>query len=215
MIAETLEEIASLKGVIVDLACGDGRIANALAQKGVQDVVGIDITSSQVEKARQADKTQTVAYQIGDWNKLPLADKSAKLAVDVGRNTQNRKDREEFAESIAEVARVLVPGGVYLFDSADPNLGRYAEDRKKLLAVYRSLLFPLEKYGNEEQQLTYIEHVVSTPDGKNFNSRLVLQPETIRGILEGEGFSIEEIERAEIPGWEGAQNVYYKCIKKG
>ena len=57
---------------VLDLACGHGRIANRLAQRGVQ-VTGLDATPLFLEQARRdaAERGVEVDYVCGDMRSLP------------------------------------------------------------------------------------------------------------------------------------------------
>ena len=57
---------------VLDLACGNGRIANALARRGCL-VTGLDITPAFLEQAQQmaAAEKLTASYHVGDMRILP------------------------------------------------------------------------------------------------------------------------------------------------
>ena len=61
---------------VLDLACGNGRIANALAARGCL-VTGLDITPAYLEQARQVAvaKDVTATYYLGDMRALPWANR--------------------------------------------------------------------------------------------------------------------------------------------
>jgi len=95
----------------VDLATGTGDIAFALHEKGAA-VVGIDVTLRMIELAMQKARAleHAPSYMVGDMQALPLADGSCDLAT-AGYGLRNVPD---LRSAIAEIHRVLKPGGVML-----------------------------------------------------------------------------------------------------
>lgn len=96
----------------LDLACGTGDIAFALADRGAR-VVGLDVTHRMVEIAcakQQARQKGAVQFITGDMMSLPFADSRFDI-VTTGYGIRNVP---EIAPAIAEVRRVLSPGGLLL-----------------------------------------------------------------------------------------------------
>ena len=95
----------------LDLACGTGDIAFAVAARGAR-TVGLDITLRmlQLADAKQATAsgvTRPVAFLGGDMTSLPFAPAAFDL-VTTGYGLRNVPD---LTAAIAEIARVLKPGG--------------------------------------------------------------------------------------------------------
>jgi ubiquinone/menaquinone biosynthesis methyltransferase len=96
----------------LDLACGTGDIAFALAGRGA-NVVGLDITHRMIELARAKaanHKPGQPSFLVGDMMALPFPDASFDL-ITTGYGIRNVP---EIAPAIAEMARVLRPGGLLL-----------------------------------------------------------------------------------------------------
>jgi ubiquinone/menaquinone biosynthesis C-methylase UbiE len=95
---------------VLDLACGHGRIANALAERGAR-VTGLDVTPLFLDRARQDASARgvTVSYVEGDMRDLPWRDRFDRVinwftAFGYFDDAGNRR-------VLTEVARVLKPGG--------------------------------------------------------------------------------------------------------
>jgi SAM-dependent methyltransferase len=90
---------------VLDLGCGTGRLSNFATQ-------GCDASaeSIRVAKARHPDKDFTV----GDATALPFAPASFDAAICF--HVLMHLDRATIAELLANVARVLRPGGVFVVD---------------------------------------------------------------------------------------------------
>lgn len=91
----------------LDLACGTGDIALAVAAKGAH-VVGLDLTPRMLQLA--AGRSRGVAWIAGDMGQLPFSPRAFDL-VTTGYGLRNVPD---LAVAIDEVARVLRPGGRFL-----------------------------------------------------------------------------------------------------
>jgi demethylmenaquinone methyltransferase/2-methoxy-6-polyprenyl-1,4-benzoquinol methylase len=92
---------------VLDLACGTGDLAFATAGRGAR-VIGLDITHRMLQLAHA--KSDVVPFVTADMLALPFADQSFDV-VTTGYGLRNVPD---IARSIAEVHRVLKPGGAFL-----------------------------------------------------------------------------------------------------
>lgn len=95
---------------ILDLGCGTGEITRRLAERYPQaTVLGVDILESNVEHARRQSLAsgERIRYARGDAFALDLVDASFDL-VACRHVSQSVPD---FARVLAEIARVLKPGG--------------------------------------------------------------------------------------------------------
>ena len=109
-----LEELAG-RHIVLDVGCGDGQIARALSAQG-SEVLGIDPTQLHINIARERAGGPT--YEVGSATRLPVADNSqdAVVACLVFEHI------DEVDAVIAEVARVLKPGGQFSFFLNHPLL---------------------------------------------------------------------------------------------
>lgn len=95
-------------GRVVDVGCGDGQLARALAAGGAS-VIGVDPTWNQISVA--ADRGGGPAYARAAAHELPVAD----AAVDAVLACLVFEHIDDLDGAIAEVARVLVDDGRFLF----------------------------------------------------------------------------------------------------
>jgi len=111
---------------VLDIGCGGGFLAEEFAALGGQ-VTGIDPSPASVGAARAhaAERGLRIDYRTGTGEELPVADASFTVACccDVLEHVPD-VDRV-----ISEVARVLEPGGLFLFDTVNRTL------RSRLLVV--------------------------------------------------------------------------------
>jgi demethylmenaquinone methyltransferase/2-methoxy-6-polyprenyl-1,4-benzoquinol methylase len=88
----------------LDLACGTGDIAFAVADRGAR-TTGLDITHRMLQLARL--RKGSVTFLTGDMTSLPFASRTFDL-VTTGYGLRNVPDLDA---ALAEIARVLKPGG--------------------------------------------------------------------------------------------------------
>jgi 2-polyprenyl-6-hydroxyphenyl methylase/3-demethylubiquinone-9 3-methyltransferase len=145
---------------VLDLACGGGFLANALALEGHR-VVGLDASPGSLEVARAHDRTGTVRYEVGDAYRLPYPDGSfdAVCCMDFLEHVDNP------ARVVFECARVLRAGGRFYFYTFNRN--------------FLSWLLVIKG----------VEWVVPNTPPRMHVLRLFLTPREMRAIAEAAGLS--------------------------
>ncbi|HEY8551212.1 MAG TPA: ubiquinone/menaquinone biosynthesis methyltransferase [Vicinamibacterales bacterium] len=94
---------------VLDLACGTGDLALAAAARAAS-VLALDLTPRMVALARQKPGASAIRFTVGDMCHLPMASASADV-VTTGYGLRNVPYLDR---AIAEIARVLRPGGRFL-----------------------------------------------------------------------------------------------------
>ncbi|MBA3890869.1 MAG: methyltransferase domain-containing protein [Gemmatimonadaceae bacterium] len=115
-VARLVELLALPAGArVLDLPCGQGRHAHLLAEAGF-DVDGVDYSPDLLAAARQRGTGRTLRYTRADMRQLP-ARWSGRFDAVVNLFTSFGffADPADDARTIAEVARVLAPGGMFIF----------------------------------------------------------------------------------------------------
>lgn len=104
---------------VLDLGCAGGFMAEAVARRGAR-VTGLDPAAVAVRAAARhaAEGGLAIDYICGIGERLPFTDSAfdTVLCVDVLEHVQ------DLAAVIAEVHRVLAPGGLFLFDTINRTL---------------------------------------------------------------------------------------------
>lgn len=93
----------------LDLACGTGDITYAIAARGAR-TIGLDVTTRMLEIARGKSPDSAAAFVGGDMMALPFPDGAFDL-VTAGYGVRNVP---QIAPALAEIRRVLRPGGRFL-----------------------------------------------------------------------------------------------------
>src|SRR5258705_8208723 len=117
---------------VLDVGCGTGPVAVTAARKGAR-VTGLDLTPELLERARENSRIAEVdiEWRQGDAEELPFPDK----AFDVVLSQFGHMFAPRPHVAVAEMLRVLKPGGTLAFSTWPPELwigrilaivGRYA-----------------------------------------------------------------------------------------
>jgi SAM-dependent methyltransferase len=102
---------------VLDLGCGTGRLAIALAGRGYR-VTGVDPARPSLDLARAKPGADRVTWIEGSTEVLPAAAFDAALMT--SHVAQFFVTDAEFAVALADLGRALRPGGRLVFDSRDP-----------------------------------------------------------------------------------------------
>jgi ubiquinone/menaquinone biosynthesis C-methylase UbiE len=124
-------------GRVLDLGCGNGRVALALAALGYE-VEGLDISPSMVEEARAAAEAAGIdaRFRVGDAVKLPY-EESELDGVVFSCNGIGHLTGEGKVACLVELVRVLRPGGIAVLSLRTP----YALNRM-LPGLLRNIVLP-------------------------------------------------------------------------
>lgn len=104
---------------VLDLACGQGRHAHLLAEAGF-DVDGLDLSKELLKRAKARGTSRKLRYTRGDMRSLPfLWRKRFDGVVNLFQSFGFFDDPADDARVIHEVARVLKPGAVFIWQGGN------------------------------------------------------------------------------------------------
>jgi ubiquinone/menaquinone biosynthesis C-methylase UbiE len=108
---------------VLDLACGEG-YGSALLARRAAHVLGVDVAQPAIDHARREyAKLANAEFKVGSCTAIPAADASVDVAVSF-ETLEHIAEQEQF---LAELARVLKPGGVLIVSC--PNKAEYTDKR--------------------------------------------------------------------------------------
>jgi len=126
---------------ILDVGCGEGRFCRMVAKLGAK-VVGLDPTEALLATAQERDPSGTYVRGVGE--SLPFDDASFDVVV----SYLTLLDIEDYRKAIKEFARVLKPGGRFVYG----NLAAFATTTGKGWVeddAGNKLYFPIDHYIEE------------------------------------------------------------------
>jgi SAM-dependent methyltransferase len=119
-------------GRVVDAGCGSGVWARELSDRGY-DVLGIDISAHMIRLARR--RAPAAKFQIGSFLSaaLPPCDAVTAIGECVNYAFDRRSGRKGLAQFFRRVYGALRPGGVFVFDIAEPGVVPKGPPQKRFL----------------------------------------------------------------------------------
>ncbi|NDV63520.1 methyltransferase domain-containing protein [Puniceicoccales bacterium CK1056] len=115
------------KDRILELGTGTGRIAIGLAELGFEHLLGIEISKGMVKEARRISTVLelSVAFQQGDATHLKFEDELFDGAIFGFNGLMQIPGREARQKALAEIFRVIRPGGAFVFTTHDRHNPRF------------------------------------------------------------------------------------------
>jgi D-alanine-D-alanine ligase len=112
---------------ILDLCCGQGRHSLYLANKYPNlKLFGHDQSSYLIsvagERAKELQLTSNTTFTVGDCRKIPYPDSSFDFVMVMGNSFGYFSSEDGDKAVLAEISRVLVPGGLMVLDLVDGGL---------------------------------------------------------------------------------------------
>ncbi|WP_329127249.1 class I SAM-dependent methyltransferase [Streptomyces sp. NBC_01465] len=179
-------------GSAVDLGCGTGRNAIALADSGIDEVWAMDFSAAALEVAESRSGADRVNFTLGSVvDPLPFVENSFDLATDVFVYFHQLSDGERrFYRS--EMHRILKPGGVLLVSLATAGDKYYGQcgtgPLGNVVASPRLTWDPIAEVGNILP--TYEEFLAEFNDLFDFQMSWVKRKQ---GVMHGSEYMRETV----------------------
>lgn len=118
---------------ILDVGCGIGRHVVYLGERGFQ-MAGMDIAPMGVEKTRQACQERQLSFdgRVSGMTNIPWENETFDAALSTATIAHNR--RSEIEKTLAEIWRILKPGGLLLVDFLHKDTLSYQRVREQAAA---------------------------------------------------------------------------------
>ena len=120
---------------ILELGCGGGRVGLGLAKDGYTNLTVTDFSAVMVDITQgvfaQADMAQSATIEIANACRLKYPDESWDAVIFAFNGLMCLRGRADRLEALAEIYRVLKPGGKFLFTANDREKGEHTDWWKK------------------------------------------------------------------------------------
>jgi ubiquinone/menaquinone biosynthesis C-methylase UbiE len=127
---------------VLDVGCGRGGTVALIAERFDAAVTGVDLSPEAIAFCRRMHRHPRVRFEVGDAEHVPFDDRS----FDAVTNIESSHTYPNLRAFFAEVARVLVSGGLFLYTDLLP-VQRWME--------VRALLGPLGFRMLSERHITH------------------------------------------------------------
>lgn len=170
---------------VLDVACGGGRHAKALADAGAR-CIGLDLSAALLRRARDFARVPLIR---ADMRALPVRPASMDLTVNLFTSFGYFETDEEHCDALREMAATLRPGGWLVLDFL--NADRVVNS---LVPFERSLL--ADQPVSVERALAdggrFVVKTITTDDGRVFNERVRLfHQRELRDMLRSVGIAVQ------------------------
>ena len=128
-------------GFVLDIGCGVGRHLVYLGERGFK-VAGVDISPSGIQQSQAVCAERGIAFEghVGDMDVLPWPDATFDGAFST--STIHHNLRADIVRTLAEVRRVLKPGGLLLADFPTTDALDYQQMREQVASGQLSEIEP-------------------------------------------------------------------------
>jgi SAM-dependent methyltransferase len=191
---------------VLDLGCGTGRLAIAMAGAG-HEVTGVEPARASLEAARRKPGAERVKWVEGTAEGLPV--KAFDAALMTSHVAQFLVDDLHWRAALAAVRRSLDRGGRLIFDSRDPDDERWKvwnpvdSRRTVVLPDGRGVEVWVEVTSERDRLVEFTEHYLF-PGGEELTSESTMRfrgEREIRSDLEAAGFDVDRV----YGGWSREQ----------
>jgi 2-polyprenyl-3-methyl-5-hydroxy-6-metoxy-1,4-benzoquinol methylase len=125
--ASLLDLLDDVQGMrVLDLACGHGRLARELARRGAT-VVGVDISDALLDRAREAEAQEPLGITYLKVDATSARALAGEMFYGIVCN-HGLADIDDLDGTLATVARVLRPGGRFVFSILHPCFPGWDDD---------------------------------------------------------------------------------------
>jgi SAM-dependent methyltransferase len=181
------------EGLVLDLACGAGRHMIEFKRRGLT-AIGLDLSGPLLRQARAEDPDLILVR--GDMRHLPFGDGSFQLVANFFTSFGYFEDPDEDFGVLAEIRRVLRPGGRFALDflNAQRVRSQLVEDDERSLGQRRVVQKRrLEDNGNiVVKKISIFEPDQEDPVSTYFERVRLYSPEELLDMLQSAGLQPED-----------------------
>lgn len=166
--------------LVLDVGCGAGLALALLRRRGFQPV-GVDLDDDGFYAARRIGEANGLEFKLSRANASRLPFRPSTFHAVTAVEVLEHIFEEDRRRALAEIARVLTPGGVLVLST--PNYWSFIEIGKRVLNKSRFLrgLFPVMQYPTPN-----VDRTTYHP----YRYHLPVPPRRLRKLIEEAGFTV-------------------------
>jgi SAM-dependent methyltransferase len=177
---------------ILDLACGAGRHMAEFERRGLR-AIGLDLSGTLLQQARSRDVGLLLVQ--GDMRYLPFADGSFELVVNFFTSFGYFAEPDEDARVLAEIHRILRPGGCFALDflNAERVRGALVSEDERRVGNRRVI----QKRRLDEEGTVVVKEILilgpgqEEPEVRYYERVRLYAPEELEEMLREAGLELE------------------------
>lgn len=182
--------VAPLEGRrVLDLACGPGRHAGRLIERGAR-VVGIDLSMPLLRRAQHAGFAVTGLVR-GDMRHLPFAKASFDVVVNLFTSFGYFSSDDQHRQAVSQMAAVLAPGGTLVMDYLNASRVRaHLVEHEETVIGSRPVIVDRRL---EDDERYVVKEMRLIDDGRCFNERVRLfSAGDLADLMRGQGLHVTQ-----------------------
>ena len=158
-----LADLAGERGRALELAIGTGRVALALAARGVE-VHGIDLSEAMVSRLRAKPGGDAIPVTIGDFTSVDMGAGTFDLVYLVFNTIGNVASQDAQVATFENAARHLRTGGCFVIETSVPGVLEAQHDHRYRVFSHTDAHHGIDEY-DPVTQLMWSHHYSRTDDG--------------------------------------------------
>ena len=198
---------------VLDLCCGQGRVALELATRGFENVEGLDRSRYLVQRARTQNKrgNLNVRFREGDARKLPYKADTFDVVMIVGNSFGYFETTKDDMAVLKEVLRVLKPWGRILIDVTDGEYMRGSFEPRSWEWIDKNYFVCRERSLSQDRQRLISREVVTHAQkgviADQFYAERLYTRKGITKLLNNTGFSSIDVQAEVSPNSQRDQDL--------
>lgn len=170
-------------GIVCDLACGTGRLANILSKKGY-DMIAVDNSPEMLDIARTQFDDEKILYLNQNISELDMFG-TVEVFVSTMDSINHLETIENVRKCFEKVSLFLEKDGLFIFDINSDKKFKKVLSNNTFVYDYEDVFCVWENFYDDEEKVNYADLTFFVKSGDNYTKNI----ETIEEV----NYSLQEI----------------------